>query len=164
MNVKIRPQRVSDAQRFFDILSNPHFTHFGANPKSVEEETEFLKLNTKKRRNKSAYNFSIMLDGKLVGGMGIMINSTHSYLADAGYFIDEKYWGRGIATKAMKLLEQFTMENTNVHRVEIRIAVDNIASQKVALNCRYQKEGILKQAVDIKGKWHDCYLYARIIR
>jgi len=164
VNVIMRPQQVSDAQRFFEILSNPNFTYFGANPKSTEEEIAFLKQNAKKHRDKSAYYFSVMLNGELVGGGGITINSTHPYLAEAGYFIDEEYWGRGIATKAMKLLEQFTMKNTKVHRVEIRIAVDNIASQKVARKCGYQKEGKLKQAVDIKGKWHDCYLYAKIIR
>ena len=105
MNVKIRPQKVSDAKRFFEILSNPNFTYFGANPQSVEDEVAFLKQSARKRRNKSAYNFAITLDDTLVGGGGIMINSTHPYLAEAGYFIDEAYWGRGIATEAMKLLE-----------------------------------------------------------
>ena len=164
MNVKIRPQRVSDAQRFFEILSNPNFTYFGANPKSVEEEVAFLKQSIIKYKNKSHFNFSIILDGALVGGGGIMIRSHHPYLAEAGYFIDERYWGRGIATETLRLMEQFALNNTEVHRIEIRIATGNIASQKVAEKCSYEREGMLKQALHTKGNWYDCYLYARKIR
>jgi len=164
MDVKIRPQRVSDAQCFFEILSNPNFTYFGANPQSVEEEIAFLKESVKKFKNKTHFNFSITLDEKLVGGMGIIINSLHPYLGDAGYFIDEHYWRRGIATEALRLLEQFAIENTNVHRVEIRTATENIASQKVAQKCGYLNEGTLKHALHIKGKWYDCFMYARIVR
>ena len=111
MNVKIRPQRVSDAQRFFEILSNPNFTYFGANPKSVEEEIAFLKRNATKRRNKTEYNFSIMKGKELVGGCGIMIRPNFPYIGEIGYFIDERFWSKGFATEALKQIEHFAINN-----------------------------------------------------
>jgi hypothetical protein len=40
--IQLRPQRVSDARRFFQILRQPDFVDFPAKPKSVEEEKAFL--------------------------------------------------------------------------------------------------------------------------
>jgi hypothetical protein len=47
--VILRNQRVSDAKRFFEILSNPNFIYFPAKPRSIEDEKNFLKqAETKK--------------------------------------------------------------------------------------------------------------------
>ena len=164
MVIRIRPQRVSDAKRFFDILSNPNFVYFGANPKTVDEEIVFLRQNTRKRRNKSEFNFSIMNGKELVGGCGIMVRGNMSYLGEIGYFIDEKHWNRGYAAEAVKQIENFALRGTGVCRVEIRIAVGNIASHKVAEKCGYLKEGTLRYALYLKEKWHDCVIYGKIIR
>ena len=164
MDIKIRPQHVSDAKRFFEILSNPNFTYFGANPKTVDDEIAFLKQNAIKRRNKSEFNFSIISGKEVVGGGGIMNRSNASYLGELGYFIDEKYWNRGFATKAVKQIEDFTLNNTIICRIEIRIAIENIASEKVAEKCGYQKEGTLRHALYLKGKWYDCFIYAKMLR
>jgi hypothetical protein len=42
MKIELRPQRVYDAKRFFEILSNPNFIYFSAKPKSIEEEKNSL--------------------------------------------------------------------------------------------------------------------------
>ena len=73
-NVKIRNQRVSDAKRFFDILSNPNFVYFPVKPKSVQDEIDFLKLNVQKRKNKSEFNFSILYKDEHVGAIGIRVD------------------------------------------------------------------------------------------
>ena len=164
MDIRIRPQRVSDANRFFEILSNPNFTYFGANPKTMDEEIAFLKKNAKKRRNGSEFNFSIMNGKEVVGGGGIMKRGNSPYLGELGYFIDEKYWNRGYATKAVIQIEEFALNSTGICRIEIRIATENIASQKVAQKCGYEKEGTLRHSLYLREKWYDCFLYAKIIR
>lgn len=37
MNVEIRPQRISDAKRYFEILSSTNFHYLPAKPKTLEE-------------------------------------------------------------------------------------------------------------------------------
>ena len=164
MKITIRPQRVYDAKRFVEILSNKNFFYFPAKPKSIKEEKEFLRLNAGKRKNKTEFNFSIMIDGtKHVGGIGIRVDQFRPYIGEIGYFVDEKFWGKGVATQALTELEAFISSNLSLHRIEIRAAKANKASQKVAIKCGYRKEGILKHMLLVNNQWHDCYIYSKLL-
>ena len=108
MKITIRPQRIYDAKRFVEILSNQNFIYFPAKPKTIKEEKEFLRLNSRKRKDKTEFNFSIIYNCKEhVGGIGVRIDQFRSFIGEIGYFVDEKYWGKGIATRALKQLEEF---------------------------------------------------------
>ena len=144
MKITIRPQRVYDAKRFVEILSNQKFIYFPAKPKSVKEEKEFLRLNYRKRKDKTEFNFSIIYNGKQhVGGIGIRVDQFRTFIGEIGYFVDEKYWGKGFATCAIKQLKEFIVSNMSLRRIEIRMAKENKASQRIAIKCGYKKEGIL---------------------
>lgn len=160
--VEIRYQKISDAQRFYDILNNPNFIYFSAKPKSVQDEIKFLKKNTQKRKDNFEYNFSILYNKKLVGGAGIKIDQHQKHIGEIGYFVDEAYWGKGIAPQAVKLLEKIAFNKLKLRRLEIRMNPKNKASQKVALKAGYKKEGLLKKAFNFNGRLVDCYLYAKI--
>jgi ribosomal-protein-alanine N-acetyltransferase len=122
MNVQIRPQRVSDAKRYFEILSSPNFHYLPAKPETLEQERYFLRLNSEKRRNGTEFNFSIIYKGRHVGAIGVRLDTFRSYIGEIGFFVDEQYWGRGITTEALKKLEKFIIEKTDITRIEIRMA------------------------------------------
>lgn len=163
MNVEIRPQRLSDAKRFFEILSNPKFLYLPAKPKTLDEEREFLRLNSQKRKAKTEFNFSILYSGKHVGAVGVRVSQFRPYIGEVGFFLDERYWGNGIATHALRKLEEFIIEKTNLSRIEMRMAIENKASERVAIKCGYEKEGILRQMLIVEDKYYDCYLYSKIL-
>ncbi|MBU0596766.1 GNAT family N-acetyltransferase [Patescibacteria group bacterium] len=160
--VEIRRQRVSDAKRFFEILTNPNFIYFTANPKSMEDEKEWLRGNTLRRKQNFAHSFSILYKNDVAGGCGLKINQHRQHEGEVGYFVDEKYWGNGIATKAVKKLEKIGFGKLRLKRIIILMNPKNIASKKVAIKCGYKKEGLMKKAVFAKGKYHDVYLYAKV--
>lgn len=163
MKIKIRAQRLSDAERFFEILSNHNFEYLPAKPQTLEEEIDFLKKNPRKRKNKTEYNFSIIYDGTLVGAVGLRIDQFRPYIGEVGYFVDEKYWGKGIATSALRELEQFIATKTEVKRIELRMAIKNTVSEAIAIKCGYKKEGLLRNMLQVDGTWHDCWLYSKLI-
>ncbi|MCF7795432.1 GNAT family N-acetyltransferase [Patescibacteria group bacterium] len=162
IKVKIRKQRVADAKRFYEILNNPNFKYFHICPKDVEAEKDFLRQNTKKRKNNIEYNYAILFNGKLVGGCGIKINQHRTFIGEIGYFLDEKYWGKGITTKAVKILEKIGFEELDLKRIEIIMDPRNIASEKVAIKCAYKKEGTMKKAIKDGDKFSNAYLYAKV--
>ena len=92
IKVKLRRQRVSDAKRFFEILSSPNFTYFNVRPKSVADEVKWLKQNPKRRKNNTEWNYTILFGDKIVGAIGIKINYHRNYIGEIGYFVDEKFW------------------------------------------------------------------------
>ena len=162
MNVEIRPQRISDAKRYFEILSSTNFHYLPAKPKTLEEERCFLRLNAEKRRNGTELDFSILYNGRHVGAIGVRLDTFRPYIGEIGFFVDEQYWGRGITTEALKKLENFIIEKTDITRIEIRMAKQNKASQRVAVKGGYKKEGILAQMLFIEDKCFDCNLCSKM--
>ena len=50
-----------------------------------------------------AINMAIEADGKLAGGIGLILNGdVYIKSAEIGYWLGEQYWGRGIATEALR--------------------------------------------------------------
>lgn len=159
--VKIQPQRVSDAKRFYEILKNPNFTFLRTKVGSVADEVKFLRKNTKKRRKNIEYNYTIIFDENIVGGCGIKINQNRKFIGEIGYFVDEEYWGKGIAVRAVKKLEKLGFQKLKLKRIEIIMDVRHKASEKVAIKRRYKKEGVMRKAIENSGRYFDAYLYAK---
>jgi [ribosomal protein S5]-alanine N-acetyltransferase len=164
MQIKLRLQKVSDAKRFYDILSNPNFKYLNANPKSVADEKKWLRENPSRRKNNTGWNYAILIDGKVFGAIGIMINFHRKHIGEIGFFLDEKYWGKGIVSNAVKLAEEICFKKLKLTRIEIIMQPENIGSKKVAVKNGYLKEGRIKKVVRGRdGKMKDCFLYAKVL-
>ena len=159
--VELKIPRLSYAKRYIEILSNPNFIYFNDAP-TLELEKDFLRKMAAERKQGLSYIYSIFYGEKLVGGCGLHINQRRRYIGEIGYFVDEDYWGRGIAAKAVRKLEKFAFKELDLKRIEILTDLDNIASQRVAIKCGYQKEGLMQKAVETNGKLADVYLYAKV--
>lgn len=160
--VTIRPQRVSDAKRFFNILQNPNFKYFNCSAKTVEDEKNWLKKTKEKSKNNFEHNYTILYGGKVVGGIGFKINQHRKHIGELGYFLEEDYWNKGIMTKAVKQMEKLGFDKLGLVRIEILMQPPNKGSEKVAIKCRYKREGYVKKLVLSKGKYKDCWLYAKV--
>ncbi|MBA7707302.1 Ribosomal-protein-serine acetyltransferase [subsurface metagenome] len=159
--VELRPQRVSDAKRFYQIIKNPNFEFMRIPLNSIKDEIKFLKQNASRRRKNFAYNYTILCDGEVVGGCGIKIDQHRTFNGEISYFIDQAYWGRGIATQAVKKLEKVGFDELKLKRIEIIMNVRHKASEKVAIKCGYKKEGVMKKATKTGKSYYDAFLYAK---
>ena len=65
----------------------------------------------------------------IIGGCGIKINQHRNFIGEIGYFLDEKFWGKGFATKAVKILEKEGFKKLNLKRIEILIHPKNMKSR-----------------------------------
>ena len=160
--VELRPQRVSDARRFYQIMKNPNFEFMRIPLNSIKDEIKFLKQNVSRRRKNFAYNYTILCDDKIVGGCGIKINQHRTFNGEIGYFIEQAYWGKGIATQAVRKLERIGFDELGLNRIEIFMNVRHRASEKVAIKCGYKKEGVMKKAIRTGKSYYDAFLYARV--
>lgn len=92
------------------------------------------------------------------------IHHKRKYIGEIGYFIDEKNWGKGIASKSVKLIEDLLVKKLNLTRVEIIMSVKNKGSEKVAIKSDYTKEEVMKDYLKYDGIYHDAYLYSKIFK
>lgn len=164
MNIELRKPCISDAKRYLEILSHPEFTYFPSRPVTLKEEQDFLRKARTLQKQGRQYIFALLANGKHIGGAGIKIKEQFPYICEVGYFVDHKYWNKGIATKAVEKLEEFITENLEIIRIEIIPAKKNIGSCKVAVKSGYKKEGTMKKYLKIGEVYHDCCLYAKILK
>jgi [ribosomal protein S5]-alanine N-acetyltransferase len=96
---------------------------------------------------------------ELIGAMGLEINITHQY-AELGYWIGKAYWNQGFCTEAAREVVRFGFEQLGLNRIQARHMLKNPGSGRVLEKIGMKKEGVLRQALNRFGKYHDYALWA----
>ena len=86
---------------------------------------------------------AIELDGSVVGGIGIGVNS-QDYRGTLGYWIAAPARGHGTCTRALRLLARHALDELRLQRLDLVTDPDNLASQRVAEKVGFQCEGVLR--------------------
>ncbi|KAI9119576.1 hypothetical protein K1719_009452 [Acacia pycnantha] len=106
-------------------------------------------------------NFSwcraICVDDRAIGSVSVQSYSgndkARARSAELGYVLGSNYWGKGITTKAVKMVVEMAFaEFPDLERLEALVDVENVASQRVLEKAGFQREGILRKFLFIKGK------------
>ena len=80
-------------------------------------------------------------------------------VAVTGTVIGERSaWNKGYGSEAMKLRAQFAFEILGLHRLEAEAIADNKRSVRALERAGYRREGVARQKVWARGKWHDLVL------
>jgi len=61
--------------------------------------------------------------------------------------IGKKYWNRGYATEAIRLILQFGFSDLNLYRIYAGVFEPNIASRKVLEKYGFRQEGYWREAI-----------------
>ena len=131
---------------------------------SIEESREFIGSRELASQGGEWYSFGIFEadSGKFQGGVGInFINRVHQ-MANLGYWVRTGAAGRGIATRATRLVARFGFEQLGLHRIEIVAAVGNVPSQRVAEKAGARREGVLRRRLLIRGESLDAVLFSLV--
>jgi ribosomal-protein-alanine N-acetyltransferase len=164
MKIKLRKLLISDTRRCWEIISRLDLNYLPINAPTLQEVKEGIRISKRLRKQRMRFEFAIIANGKHVGCINIVVDKQKPYIGTIGAYIDRKYWGKGICTTAIGLLEEFIVEKMDITRIEMIMAKEQVASQRVVIKSGYKKEGLMKKYMKIGNKFHDCYLYAKIMR
>lgn len=104
---------------------------------------------------------AICFDGLPVGSITLNQGKGNSSCrAEIGYVLAKAYWGKNIATIAVKKTLKTGFSDLNIQRIEAFVDPDNIASQRVLIKSGMTCEGLLKNYTLFKGSLRDSYLYS----
>ncbi len=112
------------------------------------------------QRNESEANESLLIcrksDNAIVGTTNLSqifrLSFQNCYL---GYYLFEKYTGKGLMTEAIELVLRHAFKNLELHRVEANVQPENLPSIAVLKRCNFVKEGFSPKYLKIGGKWRD---------
>lgn len=134
-DIKLRPTEISDLEFLFQFQLDKEGGYLAAfMPKDPTDKTAYINKHSKLLDDPTVNNQTIILDNIIVGSIAKFVMEGDTEIT---YWIDRKFWGQGIATKALK---EFLAVET-IRPIFGRVAFDNFGSQKVLEKCGFEKVG-----------------------
>lgn len=159
-----RPHRIELAKEFAELKNFPEILDNGydkvPNPYTEKDAIEFIDQQIGKKPDE---RFLIYWNDELAGEIGITLKEDVFRLnAEIGYFISEKFWGKGLATKAVKKMTEYTFVNFDIIRIMAGVFDFNKPSMKVLEKNGFHLESIRKNSVIKNEKIIDDYIWVKL--
>ncbi|MER7331213.1 MULTISPECIES: GNAT family N-acetyltransferase [unclassified Micromonospora] len=100
----------------------------------------------------------------LLGTVGLKKTDWGARISEVGYWVAPWARGRGVATEATRAVGRWLLADQGFERMELKAAVDNVASQKVAERAGLHREGIMRNAGLIHAGRVDVILFSLVPR
>lgn len=172
--VGLRPLRVRDALTWSEVrtANEAWLAPWEGRPESAPPATwadrhtpavfaAMLRTVRREARAGRSLPFAITYEGRLAGQMtlaGVVRGAFDN--AFAGYWVDGRLAGRGIAPTALALAVDHAFGPVGLHRVEANIRPENTASRRVVEKLGFREEGLSPRYLFIDGAWRDHVSYA----
>ena len=105
--------------------------------------------------------FAVAYDGRFVGQVTVAdIRWGSACSAMIGYWVDQAVAGRGVIPTAVALATDHCFGAVGLHRIEINIRPENVASRRVVEKLGFREEGVRERLLHIDGVWCDHLSYA----
>jgi len=161
--VSLRPFVKADVAMVEELATDPYVPLVGSLPAHADAVAALEWIDRQHARLSENVGFSFCVVGELdepLGVAGLWTRGLPGGRATAGYAIRPSARGRGLATHALRALTAFGWTVSGLHRVELYVEPDNLASRRTAERAGYVCEGVLLQHQEIGGRRRDMCLYA----
>lgn len=112
-------------------------------------------------RQGTTYSFAIDVDGRFAGQVTVNnIVRGSAQFASIGYWLDQRYAGRGVMPRAVALVVDHCFTAAGLHRIEVAIRPENTNSLRVVEKLGLREVGFAPRYLHIDGDWRDHRLYA----
>jgi RimJ/RimL family protein N-acetyltransferase len=106
------------------------------------------------------HQFAITEQGDVVGSIGMRVNEVNGN-GHIGYWCAREARGRGVTTRALRLVCRFGFDDLQLGRLELITDPDNHASQRVAEKVGFIREGVLRShLVHPDGRRRDSVMFS----
>ncbi|MGW4027754.1 GNAT family N-acetyltransferase [Streptomyces sp. NPDC004838] len=128
----------------------------------LDSARAFLQSYADKQAADAGRIYGIWLDGTLVGGVLFRTFDAASGTCEAGCWLEPAGVGRGLVTRAVRVLIDWAVGERGIHRVEWVVSSGNTASIRVAERLGMQRDGILREAYPYRGVRHDLEVWSML--
>ena len=129
------------------------------NPYRIEDAERFIAMAI--AMSPQTY-FAIEVAGRTAGGIGYTLHSDVERVgAEVGYWLGAEFWGRGIATQAVRAVTELAFAtHPELQRLYAVPFSWNPASARVLEKAGYSREGTLRRSAIKDGHVLDQWMYA----
>jgi len=131
------------------------------------DTTAFIRESAQAWKEERAWDYSIRINEnprRHVGNISFWTVSKLGKIAEIGYWVRSGETRQGICTEAVGLLLDEVFDSLGYHKIVLRIAIGNDASDRVAEKLGFTREGVLREELLIRGNWVDHSLWSLLDR
>ncbi|MEU5366122.1 GNAT family protein [Streptomyces sp. NPDC005925] len=149
--VELRPLEPWHGEEFLAHLNRGRefinrFIPFGATAMDLDGARDVLQRYADRRAADTGSLHGLWLDGRLVGGVLLLNFDAANGTCEAGCWLEPAATGRGLVTRAARVLIDWAIESRGIHRVEWVAAAGNEASLNVARRLGMTRDGVRRGA------------------
>ena len=145
MEVALRPVHDSDLPVFFRQTNDPESLRMAAFTHEDPADRDAFDAHWKRiRALAGVVNRTVLVDGDVVGSAAVYGEPGER---EVTYWIDRAYWGKGIATAALRDLLAEVPERP----LHARVAADNAGSRRVLEKCGFREVARVPAFADARG-------------
>lgn len=164
MDYKLRNWKISDLDNLVEHANNNNIAKWLTNqfphPYTETDGRAYIEIVAKDSVTKV---FAIEINGEAVGSIGIFPQADiHMKSAEIGYWLSEKYWGKGIMAKAIAEIAEYGFNTFDIVRIYARPFSTNKGSQRALEKAGFKQEARLEKALYKNGEYMDELIYSII--
>ena len=162
--VRLRPLKVIDAPALADEANDPRVARtlrdYFPKPYSVDDALRFIE--EAQSGSGPATQFVIEADGEVAGVMGLFVGEdVLRRNGEIGYWLGHRWWGRGIATAAVRLVVDYAFGELGLRRVYAEVFGNNPMSLRVLQKAGFELEYRLPAVIVKDGEVLDLVAMGR---
>lgn len=168
-SIVLRPYRIGDAENLYQAVRESInelsvWMPWSHADYSIEESRTWIESGAEAWEQGSDYDFRISdaRDDFFLGGCGLNRFDYPNKTANIGYWVRTDRTQAGVATAAVRLLLKFGFGILKLNRLEIMVAVDNMASRRVAEKSGATREGTMRNRWVVGDKTYDMVMFSLI--
>ena len=135
------------------------FMHWMTDDYSIDHVHAFIDDAESSVKKRESCGFGIFRGIEVKGAIGFVNFDWTSRRTELGYWISRDEEGKGLVTRASKILISHAICEWNMNRIEIRCATMNTRSSAVPKRLGFTLEGTLRQFAFRNGQMHDFYVF-----
>lgn len=163
----LRPIKLSDLKGYWESMQDKKSRKgFMTTPKTINEAKKEIKemINEARKKPVTGECFAIIVNGEYAGYVRIshLNRKYHKHKGEIGYCSHPKFRGKGLATKAVKILTNYAFKKHKLKRIEGICRTFNKSSTRVLEKAGFKLEGILRKNILKNKRYLDDMIWARV--
>jgi len=161
-HVTLRELRQDDGPVLLAELAEPDVSRFiPPPPDSIAGIERFIDWTWRERAAGRLACFAVCAPAdRAIGIVQLRCAGEGCATAEWGVVLGASHWGTGVYVHAAALLIDFAFDAIGVHRLEARAHVANVRGLRALQKVGAIREGVLREAAMVNGRYHDQALYS----
>jgi len=150
--VELRPWRKDDIAVLPGLINGDpeieRWLELMPSPYTKQDAREWVSRATDAWRSGQFLPFAVLdaATARVVGGLGFNSIDVESASGEIGYWLSAPARGRGLTTRALRLVTLWGFAALGLERIQVRAEVENVASCRVAEKAGFRREGVIRSS------------------